>query len=59
MAMGGYFKSLLQTFPEANCNPTHGNGWILQIPSTDISLKPIVIPPMAMGGYFKSLLQRT
>src|SRR5215216_678280 len=26
-----WFRSFLQTSSEANCNPTHGSGWILQI----------------------------
>src|SRR5215218_9736451 len=36
-------------------NPTHGSGWMVQVPSTDIPLNRFVIPPMAVGEYFKTL----
>src|SRR5215213_12014505 len=50
-------KALVRGFAQT-LNPTHGSGWIVQVPSTDIPLNRLVIPPTAVGGYFKSSLRK-
>jgi hypothetical protein len=42
------FRSFLQMASRSNFNPTHGSGWILQIPIKDLNN-----PPTAVGGILK------
>jgi hypothetical protein len=52
--VGGWFKSGLQTAVTEFLNPTHGSGWIVQIPPVMIGVSgerlDLNYPPTAVGG---------